>query len=119
AKLVAHLGRVAGDVDVEVGELGGLAGESLQRAVVTLDERGGFHRNQVAEHQALFDEAFHSAVPPTVVKSAKGSARPAGWARSARPGGAGRALPVAGHEQILDLFARHQDLSPLSKIVFM
>jgi len=26
-------------------------------------------------------------------KGAEGSARPAGWARSARPGGAGRALP--------------------------
>ena len=58
-QLIADLGREAGDVDVEIGELGLFAGEMLQCAIVPLDQRGAVDWDQVAEHEAEADEAVH------------------------------------------------------------
>lgn len=40
ARLKPDLGREAGQVDVEIRQLGGLAGKMLHRAVAAFDERG-------------------------------------------------------------------------------
>jgi hypothetical protein len=58
-QLIPDLGRIAGEVDVEIGEGGRLAGKVLERAVVAFDKGGGGDLDQVPEHEAVGDEAFH------------------------------------------------------------
>ena len=62
-EFIADLGGIARQVDVEIGESGGLARQMLQRAVVPLDQGRGGDLDQVAEHEASGDEAVHGVAP--------------------------------------------------------
>ena len=67
AQLIANLGAVARDIDVEIGLRGFLARQMLQRAVVALHQSGRGHLDEIAEHQALFDQAFHVRPPASAL----------------------------------------------------
>ena len=58
-KLIPDLGRIAGQVDVEIVELRCLPSKVLERAVVAFDKGGRGDLDQVPEHQTALDEAFH------------------------------------------------------------
>ena len=59
AQLIPDFGGIAGDVDVEIAERGASVREVLKRAVIAVDQRGTVHMEQVAEHQAMFDQTVH------------------------------------------------------------
>ena len=75
-KLMPDLRRVAGDVDVKVRELGAFPGEMLQRAVIAFDERGRGHLEEVAEHEAVADEAVHLSVDSASIIISRSSTMP-------------------------------------------
>jgi hypothetical protein len=58
-QLLPDLGRKAGNIDVEIGEFCGFSSEVFERTVVPLDQSGRGDMEQVAEHEAALDEAFH------------------------------------------------------------
>ena len=62
-QLLPDLGRKAGNIDVEIGEFRGFSGEVFERAVVPLDQGGRGDMEEVAEHEAALDEAFHCWKP--------------------------------------------------------
>ena len=62
-KLVAHLRRIPRNVDVKVGKVCAFARQMLERTVIALDQSGRVHAEQVAKHEAVFDEAVHVFFP--------------------------------------------------------
>lgn len=58
-ELIANLGRVARDIDVEFGEFGLVIGEMLERTVIAFDQRRAFDVDEIAKHEAPLDEVDH------------------------------------------------------------